>query len=243
MKTIAENIAQVQTQIAEACARVGRSPTEVTLVAVSKHRSVEAIAEAARAGLSNFGENRVEEARTKLPHINLPLTWHMIGHLQSRKARAAIPLFDVVQSVDSVHLAARLARFVGADGADGNEATLPVLLQVNVSGETSKYGWEAARWEDNPAQRRALWDDVGAVLALPQLRVMGLMTMAPIVSNMEEARPVFTALRRLRAALAADFPAADWAHLSMGMTDDYPVAVEEGATIVRIGRAIFEIDD
>lgn len=232
MTTIASNVSRVRARIAEACARVGRDPGSVTLAAVSKHRSIEAIARAAAAGVVDFGENRVEEAREKLPLVKLPLTWHMVGHVQSRKAREAVRLFDVVQSVDSVRLARRLSRFA--------ETQLPILLEVNVSGEAAKYGWPADRWEVDPAQRQALWDDVRAVLALSKLRVMGLMTMAPLVPDMEQARPVFSGLRRLCDALAGDFPEATWEHLSMGMTDDYPVAVEEGATIVRIGRAIFE---
>jgi pyridoxal phosphate enzyme (YggS family) len=232
MTTIAENVACVRARIAEACARAGRSPGEVTLVAVSKFRSPEAIAEAAAAGVNDFGENRVEEAGEKLPQIDLRLTWHMVGHVQSRKAADVTRLFDVVQSVDSVKLARRLSRFA--------ETLLPVLLEVNVSGEAAKYGWQAADWESDRAQRQALWDDVREVLALPNLRVSGLMTMAPIVDDMELARPVFAGLRRLRDALAGDFPTSGWPHLSMGMTDDYPVAVEEGATMVRIGRAIFE---
>jgi pyridoxal phosphate enzyme (YggS family) len=230
--TIAENVARVRARIAEACARAGRSPDEVTLVAVSKHRPPEAIAEAAAAGLTDFGENRVEEAGEKLPQIDLPLTWHMVGHVQSRKAADVTRLFDVVQSVDSVKLARRLSRFA--------EGPLPVLLEVNVSGEAAKYGWQAAGWEHDRERRASLWDGAREVLALPNLRVVGLMTMAPIVDDMELARPVFVGLRRLRDALAGDFPAVGWSHLSMGMTDDYPVAVEEGATMVRIGRAIFE---
>ena len=233
--TIAENVAQVRARIAEACVRVGRDPAGVTLVAVSKQRAPEAILQVAAAGVTDFGENRVEEARAKLPHLRgAGLTWHMVGHIQSRKADEAATLFDMVHSVDSVRLAGRLSRFVAG------ERPLPILLEINVSGEASKYGWPAARWRDDREQRRALWEDVRAILALPNLCVRGLMTMAPIAPDMEQVRPVFAGLRALRDALAADFPAADWVHLSMGMTDDYPAAVEEGATLVRIGRAIFD---
>ena len=238
--TIAANVTRVRAQIAAACARAGRDASEVRLVAVSKNRMAAAILEAHAAGVTDFGENRVEEAAEKLPGLRERIegdgavTWHMVGHVQSRKAREAAALFDVVQSVDSVRLATRLSRF-----REGG-APLPVLLEVNVSGEESKYGWAAGRWADDGEQRRALWDDVRAVAALPNLQVWGLMTMAPLTPDMEQTRPVFAQLRALRDALAEAFPAITWAHLSMGMSDDYPVAVEEGATIVRIGRAIFE---
>ncbi len=236
--TIAANVARVRARIAEACARAGRDPAAVRLVAVSKGRAPEAIREAAAAGVTDFGENRVEEAGGKLPHLrDAQLTWHMVGHLQSRKARDATVWFDMVHSVDSVRLAARLSRFWE------RASPLPILLEINISGEASKYGWAADRWQDDREQRRALWDDVKAIRALPNLSARGLMTMAPVVPDMEQARPVFAALRALRDALAADFPAADWSQLSMGMTDDYPAAVEEGATFVRIGRAIFDVVD
>ncbi|GAB4442876.1 MAG: YggS family pyridoxal phosphate-dependent enzyme [Anaerolineae bacterium] len=233
--TVAANVARVRARMAEACARAGRDPTSVKLVAVSKNRAPAAILEAAQAGVTDFGENRVEEAGAKLPALQeAGLTWHMVGHIQSRKARDVAALFDVVHSLDSVRLAQRLSRFWE------REAPLPVLLEVNVSGEASKYGWDASHWRERREARRALWEDVATVIALPNLEVCGLMTMAPIVPDMEQARPVFASLRALRDALAADFPGAHWSALSMGMTDDYPVAVEEGATMVRIGRAIFE---
>ncbi len=231
--TVSENIAHVRARIGEACRAAGRQSDEVTLVAVSKHRTPSAIAEAAAAGITHFGENRVWEMSEKRPDVDTSLTWHMVGHVQRRKARDVVHLFDVVQSVDSVRLARRLSRFA--------ETPLPVLLQMNVSGEAAKYGWEAHNWQNDTALRQTLWDDVREVLALPKLRVVGLMTMAPIVEDMEAVRPVFAGLRRLRSALAEAFTGATWEHLSMGMTDDYPIAIEEGATIVRIGRAIFEV--
>lgn len=237
MTTIAENIANVQKRIAEACATANRDPASITLVAVSKKRSIAQIREAAAAGITEIGENRVGEAIAKRAEIDLSLTWHMVGHLQSRKARDATKCFDMVQSVDSVRLARRLSRF-----AQEQHKVMPILLQFNVSGEASKYGWEASAWADDPTQRETLWEDVRAVLALSGVRVTGLMTMAPLTNNMETTRPVFAGLRRLRDALAESFSMANWQHLSMGMTDDYPVAVEEGATIVRIGRAVFETD-
>jgi pyridoxal phosphate enzyme (YggS family) len=165
---------------------------------------------------------------------DVPVAWHMIGHLQSRKARYVTSGFTLLHSLDSVSLAERLDRMLAEQ-----EVTLDVLLEVNVSGEVTKQGWDVPHWRSDPAQRQTLWGDVKQILALPGLNVRGLMTMAPIVEHPEEARPVFVALRDLRDALANDFPGPSWADLSMGMTDDYPVAVEEGATLVRIGRAIF----
>ncbi|MGQ9850084.1 MAG: YggS family pyridoxal phosphate-dependent enzyme [Aggregatilineaceae bacterium] len=238
IQTVAERIAAVRETIAAACQRAGRSPDTVTLVAVSKTHPPVLILEAVAAGVHHFGENRIEEALGKIAQVNAataaPVHWHMIGHVQSRKARFVVGPFALLHSLDSVHLAGRLSHYLQAAGR-----TLDVLLEMNVSGEASKEGWAAQRWREDRTCRRALWDDVARVLALPGLRVRGLMTMAPIVEDMEQARPVFAALRALRDALAEDFPAACWDELSMGMTDDYPVAIEEGATLVRLGRAIF----
>ena len=188
-------------------------------------------------GLRHFGENRVEEAQAKVGHLPDDVTWHMIGHIQSRKATQVVSLFQVVHSVDSLKLARRLDRFA-AERAE----PLPILLECNVSGEESKYGFDANRWDADEGQRRALLDAVEEILALPHLQVQGLMTMAPIVADPEQARPVFVRLRALCDELAAAFPQADWQHLSMGMTDDFEVAIEEGATLVRVGRAIFDPD-
>ena len=235
--TIAANIAHVRETIAAACKRADRSPDEVTLLAISKTQSPEAILAAVAAGAQQFGENRVEESRTKIPAVNekspVPLTWHMVGHIQSRKASEVPPLFQVVHSVDSVKLAAKLSRLVSEAGGG-----LDVFLEVNISGEASKQGFAAHRWQQNRQVREQFWTAFGEILSLPGLNVRGLMTMAPIVDDMEEVRPVFRDLSALRAALAADL-GVSLPDLSMGMTDDYPVAVEEGATIVRVGRAIF----
>ena len=149
-----------------------------------------------------------------------------------------VPLFGMVHSVDSVKLARRL------DGLSaGRPGPLPVFLECNVSGEESKYGFAADLWTEDGGQRKLLFAAVDEILALPHLRVSGLMTMAPIVADPEQARPVFVRLRQLRDELAMTFPHADWRHLSMGMTDDFEVAIEEGATIVRVGRAIFAPDE
>jgi len=238
---ILANLARVQARIQAAARRAGRDPGEVTLVAVTKTRPLEAMQAAYRAGVRHFGENRVEEGGLKIPAFNAwlaaePPTWHMIGHLQSRKAADALAHFDMVHSVDSLKLAERLSRLAEGTG----RAPLPILLECNVSGEASKYGFELSRWQASREIRLAFFDVVRDISRLPCLHLQGLMTMAPLVAEPEQARPVFAALRSLRDALAEEVPALEWRHLSMGMTDDFEVAVEEGATLVRIGRAIFE---
>lgn len=236
-ESIAANLAAVEERIAAACQRAGRSREAVTLVAVTKTRSLDEIVAAYACGVRDLGENRVEEAAEKVPALRAafdrdPARWHMIGHVQGRKARDCARLADVVHSVDSVRLAVRLDRYAGEAGR-----RLPVLLEANVSGEESKYGFAA--WDE--AGRAALIAAAHEVAALPNLDARGLMTMAPIVADPEEARPVFVRLREVRDALQTA-TGHEWPELSMGMTDDYPVAVEEGATMVRIGRAIFAPD-
>lgn len=234
MSSIDDNIQRVQETIKAACDRANRDPASVTLVAVSKTHPVESILQAIEAGVQHFGENRVEESSDKIPAVNAPVTWHMIGHIQSRKARDVPPLFQVVHSVDSLKLADKLSRLMIEKG----DTKLDALLEINISGEESKSGLNAVKWSTDSAVRDVLWREVEAILALPGLNVRGLMTMAPIVDDMEHTRPVFADLAALRMALAEVFktPLPD---LSMGMTDDYPVAIEEGATLVRVGRAIF----
>ncbi|MBC7812199.1 MAG: YggS family pyridoxal phosphate-dependent enzyme [Burkholderiales bacterium] len=235
--TIADNLKRVQAQIADACAHANREASAVTLVAVSKTHPPNEVLEALAAGAQHLGENRVEESSTKIPVVNAqagtPPTWHMIGHLQSRKAKDVPPLFQVVHSVDSLKLAEKLSRQVLEDGG-----MLDILLEMNVSGEEAKHGFAAANWRSDSAVREALWSEISAITTLPGLNVRGLMTMAPIVERPDQARPVFVALSELRSALAESLSVA-LPDLSMGMTDDYAVAIEEGATIVRIGRAIF----
>jgi len=223
---------QVQDRIAAAAARAGRDPASITLVAVSKTQPVDVLIQAYDLGVRHFGENRVEEAAPKLAAFRRAVAdpsvvFHMIGHVQSRKADEVAALFDRVHSVDSVKLLQRLARF-----AARRPSPLPVLLEVNVSGEASKYGFDVSR-------RAELEAAIEAASTLTSLRLDGLMTMAPIVAEPEQARPVFRALRALRDELAERQPSLAWTHLSMGMTDDFEVAVEEGATLVRVGRAIF----
>src|SRR6516165_4801299 len=222
---MAANLAHVRSIIAEAALQVGRAPGEIILVAVAKTMPVELVQMAYNAGVTDFGENRVQEALPKIAAFHPQgLRWHMIGHLQSNKASKVVSPFYSVQSVDSLHLAQTLNRHASEQGK-----RLAVLLQVNVSGEASKEGLSPAETLD------VAWQ----VLALPHIQVEGLMTIAPLVEDAEQVRPVFRELRLLRDQLRTEVPSSSWQHLSMGMTDDYHVAIEEGATIVRIGRAIF----
>jgi len=227
---VSARIAAVEERIAAAACRVGRSFAGITLVAVSKTRGPEAVAEAFRAGLQVFGENRTEEASPKSAAVAAlvapakPPAWHMVGHVQSRKAADVLSWASIVHSVDSARLAGRLSRFCTEAGRE-----LEILLEVNVSGEASKYGFVPDE----------LPQAVEHIAGLPALQLRGLMTVAPIVPEPELARPVFARLCQLRDELALYYPTVDFTHLSMGMTDDFEVAVEEGATLVRIGRAIF----
>jgi pyridoxal phosphate enzyme (YggS family) len=217
--SIADNLRSVRERAAAACERAGRSPDEVTIVGVSKTFPAALVVEACRAGLTDTGENRVQEAAAKIPAVEAlgsSPRWHLVGHLQTNKVKTALGLFDIIHSVDSV----RLAELISRQAA--NLAVRPILLEVNVAGEASKFG---LRPEETG---RAL----EGIARLPGLAVQGLMTVAPMVDDPEEVRPVFRELRRLRDALGLR-------DLSMGMTDDFEVAIEEGATIVRIGRAIF----
>lgn len=234
MIDIAAHLRSVQARIADAARRTGRDPAQIRLVAVTKTLSTDLIGAAYELGLRDFGENRVEEAAGKVAALPPDITWHMIGHIQSRKAKQVVQLMHCIHSVDSLWLAVRLDRL-----SVRRLPPLPVLLEINVSGESSKSGFPAARWSADPHVRQSLFSGIGQLVALPHLKVEGLMTIAPIVSETEQARPVFASLRRLRDELSSQFPGSDWSHLSMGMTDDFEIAIEEGATIVRIGRAIF----
>jgi pyridoxal phosphate enzyme (YggS family) len=228
---IAKNYQQVKERIAEACLRVNRSPDDVTLVVVTKGHTVDRIRCAIELGLRKFGENYAEEGSEKIETIGkvANLEWHMIGHIQSRKAEMVVQFFDMVHSLDSLKLARRLDRF-----AAEQEKLLPVLLECNVSGEESKFGF--------PASNRNRWDDLLAdfieIAQLSHLEIRGLMTMAPLYENPEFARPVFRKLVELQGSLRTRLPEVGWDEISMGMSSDFEVAIEEGATIVRIGQAI-----
>ena len=218
-------IDRVREEIAAAARRAGRDPDEITLVGVCKTVERATIDEAYRHGLRHFGENRVQVAKAKFAGERPGnLTLHLIGSLQTNKARDAVALFDLVHSIDRPGLVAALVK-----EATRAERRLPVLIEVNIAGEASKQGADPAAVPDLFAQ----------VAAEPALEPRGLMALAPFVADPEEARPIFRALRALRDDLRRAHPALDLPDLSMGMTNDYPVAVEEGATIVRVGRAIF----
>jgi pyridoxal phosphate enzyme (YggS family) len=222
---LAARVRAVRQRVAAATERAGRAPEDVAIIAVSKTVDAERVRAAYELGLKSFGENRVQEARGKIAALKLPLIrWELIGHLQTNKVARAVELFARVQSVDSLRLAQALE-----DAAARLGRVLPVLLEVNVAGEASKQG--LALEEAVPVAQ--------AVEALPHLRAEGLMTVAPLASDPEKVRPVFRALAGLRARLRQEVPGSHWEHLSMGMTDDFEVAIGEGATLVRIGRALF----
>ncbi|MBA2278095.1 MAG: YggS family pyridoxal phosphate-dependent enzyme [Chloroflexia bacterium] len=225
LPTLSERLAAVSARVAEAAADAGRSPAEVMIVAVSKTVSRAAVDEVHALGLRHFGENRVQEARGKFADPPLRgATLSLIGQLQSNKARAAVHLFDRIESVDRPSLIEALARATASV-----DQPLSVLLQVNIAAEGQKAGCAA---EEALSLARS-------IVARPGLRLDGLMTIAPLVVEAEEARPIFCALRLLRDRLREQLPNHELATLSMGMSNDFPVAIAEGATHVRIGRAIF----
>jgi pyridoxal phosphate enzyme (YggS family) len=214
---LSDRIGAVRARIAAACERAGRSPDHVTLIAVTKTHSADAIAAAYSAGLRDFGENRVQEALPKIEALRdagITPRWHLVGHLQTNKVRSAVEAFDILHSVDSE----RLARAISERALQ----PVPVLLEVNAGGEQSKFGVA-------PQEAGTLAEIIGE---LPNVELRGLMTVAPRVEDPEDARPVFRLLRELRDAIGVR-------DLSMGMTDDFEVAIEEGSTMVRVGRAIF----
>ena len=222
-----ERIEQVRTRIREAALSSNRSPDEITLVAVTKTHPVATVREAIDAGLDNFGENRVQEAEAKIPETGrTAVRWHLIGHLQSNKARRAVELFDCIHSLDSPDLAKRLNRICG----ELERPELPVLIQVDLGHEATKTGIDEA----------GLNELFAVISKCDRLRLLGLMTVPPFFDEAETVRPYFRRLRELRDDLKArgafgDHPGA----LSMGMTHDYEIAIQEGATIVRVGTAIF----
>jgi pyridoxal phosphate enzyme (YggS family) len=226
-QSIAEGVARVRARVAAACARSARDAREVQLVGVSKTVTVERIREAVAAGIGSLGENRIQEAEAKVPLLP-DAEWHLVGHLQSNKAARALALFDVIQSIDSLALAQRLDRLLGEGAVPGRTGRYPVYLQVNV--------------DDDPAKEGFGVDELAAALpafaGLPRLDLRGIMTVGRLVDRAEDARPTFRRLAQLSARLRRD--SGDLGPgLSMGMTDDFGVAVEEGATLIRVGRAIF----
>jgi pyridoxal phosphate enzyme (YggS family) len=220
---LADNLNSIRQRIAAACDRCDRVPNSVTLLAVAKTHPPETVKAAADLGLLVFGENKVQEAKAKIPLCPGKLRWHFIGHLQSNKCRDAVELFEMIQSVDSLSLAQEIARRAGAAAK-----TMRVLLEVNVAGESSKFGYQPER----------LLAELKELNALSWIEIHGLMTVPPYVTEPEKARPHFRRLRELKAGceqiLGAPLP-----HLSMGMSGDFEVAIEEGATMVRLGTALF----
>ena len=226
---IAENLQSVYNRIETAARSVGRRPEEIILVAVSKTHPWDYVAAAIAAGQLDFGENRPEEAHAKFVEnpdaAGANFRLHLIGPIQSRKAKVALACNPVlIHSIDRMKIARKLDALAGRQGV-----VLDALLEVNVSGEASKHGW-------SPDDLR---EQLPELLALPHLRFHGLMTIPPYDPDPETARPYFIALRKLQETLAADFPESDWSQLSMGMSHDFEVAIAEGATIVRVGTAIF----
>ena len=214
--SIAENIALVESRVAAACTRAGRMRHEVTLIAVSKTFPPQAVSEAIAAGIREVGENRVQEARDKRPLVSGDARWHLIGHLQSNKSKDAVRLFDMIQTVDTLSLAAKIASAAQSAGK-----TLEVLLEVNIGREPQKHG----------AAPEEVEGIVESLRALEGIHVRGLMSIPPVGAP-EQTRAHFTELRKMRLALGLE-------HLSMGMSSDFEEAIEEGSTMVRVGRAIF----
>ena len=223
MNSVSQNLERVREQIAHAAAKAGRIVEDVELVAITKTHPAEKAREAIEAGQTLFGESRVQEARAKIPELPSNLRWHFVGHLQKNKIRHALPLFEMIHSVHSLSLARDINRVANEEGLHPR-----VLLEVNMAGEGSKFGFfsEKLRYE------------MEELLALPRLSILGLMTIPPLAEEAEESRKYFVQLRELRDRLQTEFR-VDLAQLSMGMTQDFPVAIEEGATLVRVGTAIF----
>jgi PLP dependent protein len=225
MGTVAENLDALRERIAKAAARAGRDPQGITLVAVTKTMPVERIHEAIDAGQRVFGENRVQEAQPKVEALGRDVQWHLIGHLQRNKAKFVCGLFDMIHSVDNLPLAQDISGRAARHGM-----VMPILIQVNIGDETTKSGVD-------PSETLAL---VRQVAALPHVAVKGLMCVPPAVEIAEHARPYFVQLRTLAAQIEREeIPNVAMAELSMGMSHDFEVAIEEGATMVRVGSAIF----
>jgi pyridoxal phosphate enzyme (YggS family) len=221
--SIAENLERVREQIAHAAAKAGRGIDDIGLVAITKTHPAEKVREAIEGGQTLFGESRVQEARVKIPELPSNVRWHFVGHLQKNKIRHALPLFELFHGVDSLALAQEMNRIAADEGTHPR-----VLLEVNVAGEGSKFGF-------SPAKLREEMEDL---LALQRLSMLGLMIVPPLSDNAEASRRYFVQLRELRDRIQAESH-VDLPQLSMGMTQDFPIAVEEGATLVRVGTGIF----
>jgi hypothetical protein len=223
MSLIAENLERVREQIASAAASSGRSADDVELVAITKTHPAEKVREAIEAGQTLFGESRVQEARAKIPELSSNVRWHFVGHLQKNKVRQALPLFEMIHSVDSLALAQDVNRIAEEEGLYPR-----VLLEVNVAGEGSKFGFA-------PDDLRK---QIETLLGLPRLSIEGLMCIPPLTAESEGSRRFFVQVRELRDSLEKEFN-MKLPHLSMGMTQDFAIGIDEGATLVRVGTAIF----
>jgi pyridoxal phosphate enzyme (YggS family) len=223
MSSILNNLERVREQIAQAAAKAGRDVKDVELVAIAKTHPAEKVREAVEGGQTLFGENRVQEASAKIQELSSKIRWHFVGHLQKNKVRQALPLFEMIHSVDSLALAQDINRIAEEEGLYPR-----VLLEVNVAGEGSKFGFAS--------------DDLGeqmeVLLALPRLSIEGLMCIPPLAVESEDSRKFFVQVRELRDSLEKEFN-MKLPQLSMGMTQDFPIGIQEGATLVRVGTAIF----
>jgi pyridoxal phosphate enzyme (YggS family) len=245
VSSIAVNLDALYQRIDVAAKRAGREANDITLVAVTKTHPLETVVQAYQAGLRHFGENRVQEGREKVaamaewlesvPPEQARPTWHLVGHLQSRQVGAALGQFSMIHSVDSLKLAQRINRLAERD----NYPAVAVLLECNVSGEATKFGFALDHWASDSQQLTTFLETIAQMVTLDKVIIRGLMTMAPLYQDPEKTRPVFQSLAALRTTLQTEIPEVDWRHLSMGMTDDFEVAIEEGATMIRVGRAIF----
>jgi len=223
MDQLAENVQRVRERMGKAAGRAGRPADDIVLLAVTKTIEPERVEQALEAGVTTFGESKMQEAKQKIPLVSSRARWHLIGHLQTNKARDAVDLFELIHSVDSVKLASEINRWAERAGK-----TQRILLEVNVSGEASKFGFK-------PDLMR---EAIGQISILPRIEMAGFMTIAPYAEEPEKARPHFRRLRELRKGARQRYGLA-LPHLSMGMSHDFEVAIEEGATMVRIGTAIF----
>ena len=243
--SIAQRLALVQQRLEAAAKRAQRNVADITLVAVTKTHPLPTVIEAYQAGLRHFGENRVPEGNDKAVALARWLTenrqttaagWHFIGHLQSRQVGLVMAGgYSLIHSVDSLKLAERLERLALRD----DNAPLGVLLQCNVSGEASKSGFALHRWQKDSRQLASFLAAATAISNMERVTIKGLMTMAPFAPDPEQSRPAFKSLAALQDIVRHELPHLTWQHLSMGMTDDFEVAIEEGATLIRVGRAIF----
>jgi len=220
---LAASLERVRQRMNAACLRSGRDPSSVILLAVTKGQPPHVVRAAAELGLSLFGENRVQEAKLKIGQCPAPLRWHLIGHLQSNKCRDAVHFFQMIQSVDSLALAEEINKY-----AEKSAKTMPVLLEVNVAGEATKFGFKPDE----------VLDQLDRINSLRKIEIHGLMTMAPYTPEPEKVRPLFRRLRELKEASEQSL-GAPLTHLSMGMSGDFEIAIEEGSTMVRVGSALF----